>query len=693
MGHDFELAPRQARDPIAHGVALAASLALAIFAGERLRYRRDEPLAAHGLLEEIHRAKLHRLDARLHVAMSGQEDHGQADAAFDHGTLQLGPLHPGHAHVQQHATLVIGADGAKERVRSLEYARAPARGIDEAREATREHGIVVDDVDRGGFGQRQTPGGGSDATAGPCPGGMALRGSWRMRAVSAMTALAAAAVACGCASLPPIGERADTRAFEDTAATALGRAVAPLADAHPGKTGVHAMPSGTDAFAARVSLARTAQRSIDAQYYIWHTDETGMILFEELANAARRGVRVRLLLDDQGSHGADDVLAALALDPNFEIRLYNPFAQRGVRLTEYLGDFWRVNRRMHNKAFIADNKAAIVGGRNVGNEYFGAGTATPFQDLDALIAGDAVAAVSAQFDRYWNSASAYPAAAVVAPAAGGAALALLTRFDETRAHPDSRTYVEAVRRTPLLAALQARSVELEWTDVRVLSDDPAKTLDRTGRRDLLLIDELATKGLRAQRNLDMVSPYFVPGEDGARALEDLARSGVRVRVLTNSFAATDVSVVHAGYAKRRCGLARAGVALYELKGTGKADAKRASGGRSGSSATSLHAKTYAADGERVFIGSFNFDMRSALLNTEMGLVIRSPALASRLARHFEEELRSDAYEVRPSQEGGCVVWIERSDGAELRHENEPGAGFLRRMWLGFLSLLPIDWML
>jgi putative cardiolipin synthase len=215
-----------------------------------------------------------------------------------------------------------------------------------------------------------------------------------------------------------------------------------------------------------------------------------------------------------------------------------------------------------------------------------------------------------------------------------------------------------------------------------------------GLRSLFVgFETLDVEGLRAQRNLDMVSPYFVPGEDGARALEELARSGVKVRVLTNSFAATDVSVVHAGYAKRRCGLARAGVALYELKGTGKAEAKRASGGRSGSSATSLHAKTYAADGERVFIGSFNFDMRSALLNTEMGLVIRSPALASRLARHFEEELRSDAYEVRPSQEGGCVVWIERSDGAELRHENEPGAGFLRRMWLGFLSLLPIDWML
>jgi len=521
---------------------------------------------------------------------------------------------------------------------------------------------------------------------------MALRGSQVIHGLRAL-ALAAAALACGCASLPPLEGRVETRALQDTSATTLGRAIAPLRAAHPGKTGVHAMPSATDAFAARMALARVAQRSIDAQYYIWHADETGMLLFEELAAAARRGVRVRLLLDDQGSHGADDVIAALGLDPNFEIRLYNPFAQRGVRFTEYIGDFQRVNRRMHNKAFIADNQAAIVGGRNVGNEYFGAGSATPFQDLDALVAGEVVAGVSAQFDRYWNSASAYPARMIVPPAGTGAAEALLKRFDDVRARPDSLSYLDAVRTTPLLAALQDRSLELEWTDVRVMSDDPAKTLDHSGRRDLLLIGELAVNGVRAQRRLDMVSPYFVPGDDGARALEELARSGVKVRVLTNSFQATDVSVVHAGYAKRRCGLARAGVELFELKGTGEPEKKRASGARSGSSSTSLHAKTYAADGERVFIGSFNFDMRSALLNTEMGLVIRSPALAARIARYFDEQLRADAYEIRRRESGACVEWIERTRDAELRHETEPGTGFVRRAWLAFLAVLPIDWML
>jgi putative cardiolipin synthase len=452
------------------------------------------------------------------------------------------------------------------------------------------------------------------------------------------------------------------------------------------------MPVATDAFAARVVLAQAAERSIDAQYYIWHADETGMLLFEALAQAARRGVRVRLLLDDQGSHGADDVIAALGRDPNFEVRLYNPFAQRRVKFMEYLGDFQRVNRRMHNKSFTVDNQASIVGGRNIGNEYFGAGTAVPFQDLDALVTGAAVADVSAEFDRYWNSASSYPARAIVAPAAAGAEEALEARFGEAHARPQSQAYIDAVKATPLLAALNERRLDLEWTDVRVVSDDPAKTLDRDGRRDVLLIDELAG-GPRVQRSLDMITPYFVPGEDGAAALEKLARSGVRLRILTNSFQATDVSVVHSGYAKRRCGLARSGVALYELKGTGLQDDRRATGSRSGSSATSLHAKTYAADGERVFIGSFNFDMRSALLNTEMGLVIRSRGLAQRIARVFDERVREAAYQVRARAEGGCVEWIEWSAAGEVVHENEPGTGFVRRAWLGLLALLPIDWML
>jgi putative cardiolipin synthase len=499
-----------------------------------------------------------------------------------------------------------------------------------------------------------------------------------------------AALATGCASLPSLEGRVESFALRDTADTALGRAIAPLAAAQPGKTGIHALPLASDAFAARILLARAAQRSIDAQYYIWHGDQTGSLLLETLRDAARRGVRVRILLDDQNTKSVEDILAALAAEPNIELRLYNPFTNRRVRLLD-AGDFARLNRRMHNKAFVADNQAAVVGGRNIGNEYFGAGTAVPFKDLDVLAVGAAVRAVSDQFDLYWSSPSAYPAERVLGAPAAGAGERLDAHFAAARSDRHSREYLEAVRDTPLAGALLERRLELEWADARVVRDDPAKTLDHAERRDLLMLSSILGAGARPRASLDIISPYFVPARKGTEFLGELARAGVRVRVLTNSFAATDVAVVHSGYAKRRCELARAGVKLYELKS--EIAAEPHAKGKPGSSAASLHAKTFAADRERIFVGSFNFDPRSALLNTEMGLVISSPALARRLSDFFDEAVPRDSYEVRAREGEPCVEWVERTAAGEVRHETEPGAGWAMRAWLAFLAVLPLDWML
>jgi len=513
---------------------------------------------------------------------------------------------------------------------------------------------------------------------------------WTVRGLAATLA----AIACGCAALPSLEGRVESSALAATESTRLGAGVTSLAKAHPGKTGIHAVTLGTDAFAARVLLANAAQRSIDAQYYIWHADETGTMLFEALVNAARRGVRVRILLDDQNTKGMDEFIAALAAEPNVEFRLYNPFAQRSARFTGYFGDFERLNRRMHNKSFIADNQVAVVGGRNIGNEYFGAGREVPFKDLDVVALGSAVREVSAQFDLYWNSPSAYPVARLLPGAPAQAAAQLDQRFAATRANPDAREYVEAVRATPLVASLLEQRLPLEWADARVVTDDPAKTLDRESRTDVLLLSELMAGGTKPVKTLDMISPYFVPGEKGTESLEQLARAGVRVRVLTNSLSATDVAVVHAGYAKRRCRLARAGVMLYELKAT--AAPKRREGkdeGAKGSSRASLHAKTYASDRTRIFVGSFNFDPRSALLNTELGLVIASPALAARLSASFDDDFSGNAYIVRAREDGDCVEWIERTAAGEVRHATEPETSWLLRAWLGLLELLPIDGML
>jgi putative cardiolipin synthase len=486
----------------------------------------------------------------------------------------------------------------------------------------------------------------------------------------------------GCASLPRSVERLHSTALSDTNNTRLGRALAQLVKANPGRTGIHALDNARDAFAARVVLARAAERSLDVQYYIWHHDTSGSLLAHELWQAAERGVRVRLLLDDNDTRGADEAIAALDAHPNIEVRLFNPYANRGFRLVELATDFARLNRRMHNKSFTADNQAAIVGGRNVGDEYFGAESAVAFADLDVLAIGAVVPEVSAAFDAYWNSESAYPAASLIA--AGGR----LPPLEKIEDRPEAARYLEAVRATPLVRVLLSGSLPLEWAPARVVQDDPAKVLHPPERTELHLLPRLETAMGKPTREMDLVSPYFVPTKDGATALSTLAESGVRVRVLTNSLAATDVSPVHAGYAKYREALLRAGVRLYELKPFVDEKDVKDKDRAAGSSDASLHAKTFALDRKRIFVGSFNFDPRSARLNTEMGVVVESPALAMRLSQAFDRELPGIAYEVRLTSDGG-LEWIE----GNARHPSEPGAGLMKRLWIGFLSILPIEWLL
>jgi putative cardiolipin synthase len=407
--------------------------------------------------------------------------------------------------------------------------------------------------------------------------------------VARWIALALLGLAAGCASLPPVENREASYAQSGTEETRLGRAVAAVAAAHPGKSGIHPLHVPSDAFAARVLLADAAERTLDLQYYIWHGDQTGYLLFDALWRAAQRGVRVRVLLDDLNTEGLDETIAALDAHPNIEIRLYNPLVYRSTRVLNFVGDFARVNRRMHNKSFVADNQAAVVGGRNVGNEYFGAGEGVEFRDLDVLAVGPVVREISGEFDLYWNSASAYPAPAFTGAAAPDAKDSLEARFAATRADPESTAYIDAVRATPLVHELIEGRLAFEWTRADVVRDDPAKTLDPDNRKELLLITELVETTTPPRASFDLVSPYFVPGEDGTAALAKLARSGVRVRVLTNSLAATDVPSVHAGYAKRRCALLQAGVGLYELKPSLPQEVVKRSSEPHGSSKTQLHA--------------------------------------------------------------------------------------------------------
>jgi len=505
--------------------------------------------------------------------------------------------------------------------------------------------------------------------------------------------VAVALLIMGCQNQPSLENRTMTSAFADTDGTRLGRAIAPDAARNQGKSGIYALPEPGDAFAARALLAAAAEKSLDVQYYIWHGDLIGYLLFEALWQAADRGVRVRLLLDDNNTAGLDETIAALDAHPNIEVRLYNPLFHRGFRPLNYVTDFTRVNRRMHNKSFTADNQATIVGGRNVGDEYFGAGSGVGFKDLDVIATGAVVPEVSRTFDLYWNSQSAYPAASLVGSASSDAAPALKRKFESVRANPEATAYVKALRDTTLVRDLLVGELPLDWASVQLLRDDPAKTLDTSGRKDVLLLSAMLQAVGRPAKSFDLVSPYLVPGKHGTKAIVGLAKQGVRVRILTNSLAATDVSAVHAGYAKRRDELLDAGVRLYELKPTAGREEAREKKGIGGSSSASLHAKTFALDGTRIFVGSFNFDERSALLNTEMGLLIDSPALAERLVKSFDGDVPLSAYEVRHAAGSRDLEWIERTSSGEKRYDSEPGGGFFRGMWIGFLSILPIEWML
>lgn len=497
----------------------------------------------------------------------------------------------------------------------------------------------------------------------------------------------------------------------DPSKTRLGAAVSPMADANPGCSGIYPLVDGRDAFAARSRLAQMADSTLDVQYYIWHGDMSGTLLFHDLLGAAERGVRVRLLLDDNNTAGLDATMAALDTHPNIEVRLFNPFSMRRWRYLNFLTDFSRLNRRMHNKSFTADRRATIVGGRNVGDEYFDAGGAVLFNDLDVLAVGPVVDAVASDFERYWNCASAHRASEVLASVDAEMRAKVEATARHVMAQPEAARYLDALAQTSFMEDLQDGSLEFIWANARMVSDDPAKGLGRAPPKSLLLHRLEATlKSPRSQ--LHLVSPYFVPTKAGVASLGELAGRGVQTTVLTNSFEATDVAAVHAGYAKRRKALLAHGVKLFEQKRTASAGTRgkrrvlrgpkskgpTAIGGSNPGrsvSTSSLHAKTFAIDGKRAFVGSFNFDPRSARLNTELGFLIESPEMAQAIAHAFADRIPDNAYEVRLGP-GGELQWIEgddEADGGERRHDSEPGMTFWQRLGVKLLALLPIEWLL
>ena len=510
-----------------------------------------------------------------------------------------------------------------------------------------------------------------------------LTGSFALLALALWTAF----------PLPSLEGRRSSQALSDPTA-AIAAAIAPVSARHPGKSGIYLLPDALDAFAARVEMIRAAERSVDLQYYIWHNDLSGRILLAELVKAADRGVRVRLLIDDNTTAGLDPMLAGVNAHPRIEVRLFNPLTIRKLRPTNYLFAFPRLNRRMHNKSLTVDDAVTVVGGRNVGDEYFGAEQDGLFIDMDALAIGAVLPQVSAQFDQYWNSRSAYPAELLLAGATAEPMAAL--RDPPTSTSDRGRRYRTAIAQSAFIQNAMSQQLNWQWTDVQLFSDDPAKALGAEAP-ETLLVNRLKPTIAEAQRSFDLVSGYFVPADFGTDLLTGLARRGVDTLVVTNSFAVTDVPLVHAGYIKKRMPLLDAGVKLFEVRPAPGVPVDRGAAPdhavtRFSGGGESLHAKTFVVDRRLLFVGSFNFDPRSAELNCEMGFVIDSPYLAGLIADGLRERLPDHSYAVARSPQDQ-LIWIDTAHGQRGVLTTEPGTTAWNRMSIWLLSHLPIDWLL
>jgi putative cardiolipin synthase len=481
--------------------------------------------------------------------------------------------------------------------------------------------------------------------------------------------------------------RAVSTAFDDFALTRLGEFFGPAADEHPGLSGFSLLSHGREAFIVRLALADLAERSLDMQYYMWDGDTTGRIVVDHVMKAADRGVRVRLLVDDPFYKDSDSVKACLDAHPNVEIRLFNPLTNRRWSILDFIFDFGRVNRRMHNKLMVADNAAAIVGGRNIGDIYYGVNTIANYRDLDVLAVGPVVRDLSGVFDRYWNSASTVPIAAIVDRAHGAADLKdVLDRLREAIAAADY-PYPIGQDLDQLVAQGAVLRDNLVWAHGRIVADCPESIAPGTESDDVIAF--LRERIAQLKRELLVESPYFVLPVGAQATVKALHERNVRVRVLTNSLASNDMLPAHSGYAKTRRRLLESGMELYELRPD--TDAFRPGWSiHSGQSAAALHAKAMIFDGEAVFIGSFNLDPRSAVINTEAGLYIESRELAERLATYMAGGVApANSYRVFLDPEGE-MVWETERGGQKARYRDEPETGFRRRFVADLLKLLPID---
>ena len=504
----------------------------------------------------------------------------------------------------------------------------------------------------------------------------------------------------GCSTLPKhtIESIPETTLQVDTTQTTLAQIIQPLQEQHPELTGYLVLFEPLEALSARLRLIDKAEKTLDLQYYIWDNDKVGALALHALIRAADRGVRVRLLIDDNNAKSTEGIFLALAQHPNIEVKLFNPYRFRKYRALDMILDLKRINRRMHNKSFIADHQVALIGGRNMTNQYYNVSDNYQFSDVDVMLVGSAVKDISHSFDEYWNHEYAYKVQEVVKQSAHRLSYdSLKQQLDEHYKRITVQNYLDLTSNSQAIDSLMSRDIPLDWVKAEVVKDSPDKIKSKAKKKEHLnfqLIQQLE----QPEKNVDLISAYFVPEKKGAKMLTDLAEDGIKVRVLTNSFKANDVAVVHAFYGKYRQDLLEHGVQLYEfLPALNKNDldkntedlAKKAKVNLKGLSRSSLHAKLMALDEKQVFIGSFNFDPRSAYLNTEIGVLLNSPPLARAVHTTMDENLSKYAYKL-VLDANKKITWQRQTPQGPVIYTKEPRMKWWQRAGIKMLSWLPIE---
>lgn len=519
-----------------------------------------------------------------------------------------------------------------------------------------------------------------------------------------------AAALAGCATLPPGAAFPKTVsiALAHPEETRLGGQFARAAQEHDGASAFRIVTVGVDGFLIRAQMIAAAERTLDLQYFIFRGDETGRLLTEALLRAADRGVRVRILVDDGDTVAGDEQILALNAHPDIEVRIFNPFAYRGhavfLRGLEFLFHASRLDYRMHNKLIVADNTVALVGGRNIGNQYFQMDPESQFADDDVFVAGPVAGQLSRTFDEYWNSALAIPAEALQRRPRTAAVLA--EHREQERAHPGQQLqtlqtggidYITRIATGEPYTGIISGRLPLVWAHAQVVCDSPEKKQVEAGARAGRLMSLPVADTARAvQSELQMVTPYFVPANPELQILKDLRQRQVRVRILTNSLESTPDPIAQGAYQRFRKPLLEGGVELYEVRsllGSVRGSGQTAVISHHGNYA--LHAKLYIFDRQKIFMGSMNFDQRSKHLNTEVGLIIDSAELAQQTAARFDAMVRPEnsyTLALRPRDGAGPprLVWRTEEDGKSIEYLREPARSLWQRLKVELLSWLPLD---